>query len=115
MPAGDPPDPSLEPVPLAGDTGVDCVSGDGDGKSVGDGDGERVGDGANVGVGDGVGDGEGDGDGVGVGERDKQLHGAETVFAGPMKKKVALAGQFVGGIRITTCFPPFGGNVPDGG
>ena len=76
-----------------------------------------VGDGTNVGVGDDVGNevGEGEGDGVGDGERGWQLHGAEIVFAGPIKLKVALAGHVVGGTVTTTSLIPFGGKLPDGG
>ena len=71
-----------------------------------------VGDGTNVGVGDGVGNevAEGKGDGVGDGEGVRQLHGAEIVFAGPIKLKVALAGHVVGGTVMATVVIPFGGN-----
>lgn len=33
----------------------------------------------------------------------KQFHDRGTVFAGPMKVKVALAGQLVSGIEMVTC------------
>ena len=83
---------------------------EGFGDGVEDGDGEMVGDGTGVRVGDGVGDGACDGVGDGDGEGLRQLQGAEIVFAGPVKLKVALAGHVVGGTVTTTSVISFGNN-----
>ena len=43
---------------------------------------------------------------------DEQLHDKGTVFAGPVKVKVALAGQPVSGIEMVTCAVLPGDRVP---